>query len=66
MNSRFSNTITEPAIFRASSTMAFVTVLQMVGPAVVASLGLYLICVFYGVTGGAIVGAVPGVAATGF
>jgi putative colanic acid biosynthesis UDP-glucose lipid carrier transferase len=49
MNSRFSNTISEPAIFRASSMMALVTILQTVSPAIVASLCLYLICLFYGV-----------------
>jgi putative colanic acid biosysnthesis UDP-glucose lipid carrier transferase len=49
MNSRFSNTISEPAIFRASSMMACVTALQMIAPAIVASLGLFVICVFYGV-----------------
>lgn len=49
MNSRFSTTINEPVIFKASFAMAAISIMQMLAPALVAGLGLHLICLFYGV-----------------
>jgi putative colanic acid biosynthesis UDP-glucose lipid carrier transferase len=49
MNSRFDGTLNEPAVYKANFTMAFISVAQMVAPALVVVVSLFGLCLIYDV-----------------